>query len=155
MQHATAAWAAAILDVDHQLDTRQVAWQRTPVRPALRGPRIPLGRRLGFVIGFLAGCGLLDLLKAQEQLILGKRLGPAAKAMTLQFPNDLFEPLGAGALRQQHRLQRAGIVGERICRNRHDPIRSCVTTPREHLRRADSLCRNHPGCSGAGVSRTA
>jgi hypothetical protein len=38
---------------------------------ALRGPRLPPGRRLGLVIGFVAGCGLLDLLKAQQQLIPG------------------------------------------------------------------------------------
>jgi hypothetical protein len=31
----------------------------------------------------------------------------------------------------------------------------CDAASREHLHRADSLCRNHPGCSGAGVSRAA
>jgi hypothetical protein len=155
MQRATAAGAVLILNGDHHLDARQVAWQRASVRAALRGVRLPLGRRLGFVIGFLTGCDLLDLLKAQQQLVLGKRFGPATEPMTLHLLDDLLEPLGAGALCQQHRLQRRRIVGERICRSRHDPIRSCVTPPREHSRRADSLCRNHPGCIGAGVSRAA
>jgi hypothetical protein len=101
---------------EHHLDARQVAWQRATVRAALRCLRLLLSRRLGFMIGFFAGCGLLDVLKAQQQLILGKRFGPAAEPMTLHLLDDLFEPLGAGALRQQHRLQRAGIVGKRICR---------------------------------------
>jgi hypothetical protein len=107
------------------------------------------------MVGFLASSGLFDLLKTQQQLILGKRFGSTAKTVALQFLDDLFEPLGAGALRQQHRLQRAGIVGKRICRNRHDAITSCVAPRRELLHRGDSLCRNHPGCNGAGVSRAA
>jgi hypothetical protein len=52
--------------------------------------------------------------------------------MTLQFLDDLAQPLVMHALRDQHRLQRTGIVGKRIRRNCHDGIRSCVVTPREH-----------------------
>ena len=86
VQQAAAAGAGPILNIDHHLDTRQVAWQRASVRAALRGLRLSLGRRLGLMVSFLAGCRLLDLLEAQQQLILGQRLGPAAEAMTLQSP---------------------------------------------------------------------
>jgi hypothetical protein len=155
VQQPTAAGAALIFNIDYHLDTRQVARQRASVRAALRGLRLSLGRGPGLIVSFLAGCGLLDLFEAQQQLILGKRFGPAAEPMTLHLLDDLCEPLGAGTLRQQHRFQCAEIIGERICRVRHNPIRSCAVTPREHVHQADSLCRNHPGCIGAGVSRAA
>jgi hypothetical protein len=79
-----------------------VAWQRASVRAALRGLRLSLGRQLGLVLSFLAGCRLLDFFEAQQQLILGKRFYPPSEAMTLHLLDDLFEPLGAGALCQQH-----------------------------------------------------
>jgi hypothetical protein len=108
----------------------------------------------GLLVGFVAGRGLLDFFEAQQQLILRKRLGPSAEPMTLHLLDDLGEPFGARALRQQHCLQRRGIVRERIGRVRHGPIRSCATPRRDHMHQTDSLCRNHPGCIGAGVSRT-
>jgi hypothetical protein len=143
-----------IFNVDHHLDPRQVDRQRTTVGPTLGGARLSLSR-IGLLIGFIVGRGLLDLFKAKQQLILGKRLGPSTEPMALHLLDDLGEPLGASALGQQHRLQRRGIIRERIGRVRHDPIRSCATPRRDHMHRADSLCRNHPGCIGAGVSRTA
>ena len=64
--------------------------------------------------GLAARRGLLDLFQAEQQLIFRQRLGPSAEAMALQLLDDLSQPLGARTLRQQHRLQRAGIVGERV-----------------------------------------
>ena len=75
--------------------------------------------------------------------------------MTLQFLDDLTEPLVLRPLRNQHRFQRARIVGKRIRQNSHGKIRSCVAANRERFQHADSLCRNHPGCIGAGISRAA
>jgi hypothetical protein len=83
------------------------------------------------------------------------RFGAPSEAMTLQLFDDLAEPVVLHALGEEHRLQRARIVGKDIRRDCHDGIRSCATMRRERLQRADSLCRNHPGCSGAGVSRAA
>ena len=42
---------------------------------------------------------------------------------------------------------------KRICHNRHGAIRPCGAVRREHFCPADLLCRNHPGCIGAGISR--
>jgi hypothetical protein len=53
-----------ILDVDHYLDPWQVARQGAAIGPALGGSRLPLGRRCGLLVGFIAGRGLLDLFKA-------------------------------------------------------------------------------------------
>jgi hypothetical protein len=131
MQRSAAAGAAVILNIDHHLDPRQVAWQRATIGLALGGARLSLSRRCSLLIGFIAGREVLDLFKAQPQPILGERLGPSAEPMTLHLLDDLGEPLGASALRQQHRLQRREIIGERIGRVRHDSIRSCAAPPRE------------------------
>ena len=39
--------------------------------------------------------------------------------MTLHLLDDLFETIGPGPLRQQHRLKRAGIEGSRVGHDRH------------------------------------
>jgi hypothetical protein len=75
---------------------------------------------LGIVgIGFSAGCDLLDLFQGEQELVFRQRLGSPAEAMPLQFFDDLLEPLGTRALRQQPRFERAGIVWKRIRRGRH------------------------------------
>ena len=98
---------------------------------------------------------ILDLFEAEQQLILRQRLGPSTEAMTLQLFDDLLQPFGACPLRQQHRFERAGIVRKRVRQDRHGAIRSCAAAPCELRERADSLCGNHPGRIGAGVSRAA
>ena len=75
--------------------------------------------------------------------------------MALQLLDDRNKPLVLNALRDQHRLQCARIVGKLIRQNRHGGMRTQVAVRRELLRLADSLCRNHPGCIGADVSRAA
>ena len=84
----------------------------------------PLGRLGCFVFGLSARRHLLDVFEAKQQLVLGQRLGPSAEAMALQLLDDLFQPLGSRSLRQQHRLQRAGIVGERVRHHCHGEIES-------------------------------
>jgi hypothetical protein len=80
---------------------------------------------------FAARHDLLDLFQAEQHLILGECLGAPAEAMTVQFFDDLTEPIILRPFRNQHRLQRAGIVRQRIRRNCHDGIRSCGPAYRE------------------------
>jgi hypothetical protein len=77
---------------------------------------------------------LLDLFQAEQHLIFGQRLGTPPEAMTLQFLDDLTKPLVLHALGNQHRLQRAGIVGKSIRQDRHGGLDSCVSVRRELLR---------------------
>jgi len=125
------------------------------VHTALTGSARPFRRIDRINLGLAARRDLLDLFQAKQHLILGQRLGAPAESMALQFLDDLAQSLVLHPLGNQHRLQRAGIVGERVRQNRHDGIRSSVAARRELLHRTDSLCRNHPGCIGAGVSRAA
>ena len=114
----------------------------------------PLGRIGRFSLGLAARRDLLDLFQAEQQLIFRQRLGAPAEAMALQFLDDLIEPLGARPLRQQHRLERAGIVGKRIRQDRHGASRSCVAdASRAFASVLIHSAADQPGCSGAGVSR--
>jgi len=72
VQQTTAAGAVLILNVDHHLDARQVAWQRATVRAALRCLRLLLSRS-----SLAAVCSTSS--RPNQQLILGKRFGPAAE----------------------------------------------------------------------------
>jgi hypothetical protein len=58
------------------------------------------GRGGLFALGLTTRRALLDLFEPEQQLILRQRLGPAAEAMTLQLFDDLFQPFGASAFRQ-------------------------------------------------------
>jgi len=75
--------------------------------------------------------------------------------MTLQLLDDLTEPIVLRPLRNQHRLERARVVRKCIRGDRHRGSKSCVALRRERFQPGDSLCRNHAGCIGAGVSRAA
>ena len=77
----------------------------------------------------------------------------ARLTMTLQFLDDLAQPLVLHSLGEQHRFQRLEIV--RQCVAGHDQIRSYSAAFCDDLD-ADSLRRriNHqPGCVGVTVSR--
>ena len=155
MQRAAATRTGVVVDVDHYLDARQVRGKRSTIHPTLGGSIGPL-RRIGRVnLGIAARLDLLDVFEPEQHLIFGQRLCSSAEAMALQFLDDLTEPLVLYPLRNQHRFQRARIVGKRIRHNGHDGIRSCSAPRRERFPRADLLCRNHPGCIGAGISRAA
>ncbi len=88
--------------------------QRAPVRSTLGGALRSQCRGRGVFGCFVSRDALLDLLEAKQKLVLGQRLGASAEAMTLQFLDDLHKALGAQTLGDQHRLQRAGIVGRRV-----------------------------------------
>jgi hypothetical protein len=124
MQHVAAARTDVIVDVDHHLDPRQMRWKRSTVHAALGGAIGSLGRSGLFTLCRAARRHLLDVFEAKQQLILRQRLGPSAEAMPLQLLDDLFQPLGARSFRQQHRLQRAGIVRERVRHHHHGAIRA-------------------------------
>jgi len=141
MQCVAAAWAGMIVDVDHHLNARQMLRQRSTVDATLGGMACALGWCRRFVLGFAARHSLFDFFEAEQQLIFRQRLGPSAKAVTLQLLNDLLQPFGARTFRQQHRLERAGVVGKRIRRRHHDASTSCAAAPCEHFDPADSLCR--------------
>jgi hypothetical protein len=134
----------------------------------------PFGRRGCFVCGIAARRNLLDVFEPEQQLIFRQPLGAAAKAMALQFLDDLLQSLGTCALGQQHRLERTGIVGKRVGHDRHAAIRSWTAMRRERSDKSDSLCRRSTragqlaqvnsrrstragqlGCAGAAVSRAA
>ena len=91
----------------------------------------------------------------EQKLIFRQRLGAAAEAVTLQLPDHLYETLVAQALGQQHRFQRRGIVGQPVIRRRHDGRRPYFPGLFEPFQHPDSLCRRHPGCAGAAISRAA
>ena len=133
MQRLAAARAGIVVDVDHHLDARQMAGKRSSVHPALGGSACPLGRIGRVTLGLAARRNLLDVFEPEQHLIFGQRLGAAPEAMTLQFLDDLTQPLVLHPLGNQHRLERAGIVGKRIRRNGHGGIRPCVALRRERF----------------------
>lgn len=104
--------------------------------------------------GFWTGGNLLDVLETEQHLLLGKCLGLPAKAMTLQFLDDLAQPLALVPLGQQHRLQRFGIIRKVIA---HRQIRAYSRPPGDALDAPDSVRRsaahNYPACVGTTVSR--
>jgi hypothetical protein len=67
-------------------------------------------------------CNLLDVFQAQQHLLLGQRLRPAPKAMSLQFLDDPTQPLALAPLGKQHRFHRLGIIRQGVAR--HAQIRS-------------------------------
>ena len=81
-----------VLDVDDHFHPRQMGRQRAPVRSALRSLGLALGGSRLILLFLAGGLDLLGFLKPQQQLILGKSLGAAAEAVTLQFLDDLDQP---------------------------------------------------------------
>src|ERR1700719_2038539 len=157
MQLAPATGTNLVVDVDHDLDPRQMRWQRTAIAAALASPRYTsLGGTL-VLAGLAGGCDLFDVFQAEQHLLLGQRLRPAAKAVSLQLLDDLTQPLALVPLGKQHRLQRLDIVREVIAR--HQCSRSYSAAFYDDLDRPDSLRRsaanNYPGWVGVAVSRAA
>ena len=144
-----------IVDVDHHLDARQMRRQRSTVDAAGGGVACPLGWRRRFVLGFSARRRLLDLFEAEQQLIFRQRFGPSAEAVTLQLLDDLLQPFGARTFRQQHRLERAGIVGKRVHRRHMARLHHVPQRPASISTGLIHSVADQPGCTGAGVSRAA
>lgn len=120
MQLALAARADLVVDVDDDLNARQMRRQRATVAAALRSPCSTLRRSQ--LLRRIARDRLLDVFQAEQHLIFGQRLRPAAKTVPLQFLDDLTQPLTLAPLGEQHRFQRRRIV--RQCIVRHHQIRS-------------------------------
>jgi hypothetical protein len=104
--------------------------KRSSVHAALGSARGSFGGCCCFSLSFSACCNLLDVFEPEQQLIFRKSLCAPAEAVTAQLIDDLFQPLGTRTLGQQHRLQRVGVVGERVSRN-HESIRSWAALHRE------------------------
>src|ERR1700723_1136327 len=90
--------------------------------PRLLRRRSARADRSAGVIGFAASQALLDVLETEQHLVFGQALRPSAKPMSLQFLDDLTQPLVLHPLGEQHGLQGAGIIGK--CVARHPQIRS-------------------------------
>ena len=124
VKQTSAARAALVVEVVQDLDAWQMRWQGTAIGLTLgREGRAFVG---GFELfeGFSCGNGLFDILESEQQLILAQRLGTTTEAMTLHRFDDLFQTLGARPLRDQHRLQRTGIVREGARHGRHGEMES-------------------------------
>jgi hypothetical protein len=110
VQLALAAGAGLVVDVDDDLDPRQMRRQCSAIVAALARPFGPAFRGCLILTGLGRGYDLLDVLEAQQHLLLGERLGLPAKAVALQLLDDLPQPLALMKRSQQHRLQRLGII---------------------------------------------
>ena len=122
VQLTLAARAGLVVDVDDDLNPRQMRWQRSPVDPALVSPGLPLQNRCIIGLRGKVRLGLLDVFETQQHLVFRQRFRPAAKPMPLQLLDDLTQPFVLHSLGEQHRFQRLGIV--RQCVIRHHQIRS-------------------------------
>ena len=118
MQRPAAARAGLVLDVDHDLDPRQVGRQRA----AVASGRWATGRRLARRAGRLLGGSdrsdrLLEILEPELQLIRVELLRAAAELAALQLLDQRMELLDLGVLRRQsggklaHRLLQKRRVG--------------------------------------------
>jgi hypothetical protein len=97
VQRPAAAGAALVLDVDQDLDPRQVRRQGTQVAAAnpSRARRAALCGG-GVLRRFGGGRGLLEVLQAELQLVGIEPLGTAAEPATLQLPDQQPELLDLG-----------------------------------------------------------
>jgi hypothetical protein len=89
VQLALAARTGLVVDIDDNLDPWQMRRQRAAVGASLCSPCGSLGRSQLIRCRCIARRRLLDVFKAEQHLIFGKRLGPAAKTVALQFLDDL------------------------------------------------------------------
>ena len=107
----SAARASAVFDIDHHLDARQVSWKRAPIDATICGSARSLDR-IGRVIRCLTTRrNLLDLFQPEQHLVFWQRLSTTSEAMALQFFDDLTQPFVLHPLCNQHRFQRAEIIG--------------------------------------------
>ena len=120
VQRPAAARAGLVLDVDHDLDPRQVRRQCAAVASGrwARGRR--LGRRASRLLGG-SDCsdGLLEILETELQLIRVELLRAPAELAALQLLDQRAQPLDLGVPRRQscgklaHRLlQKRGFGGQ-------------------------------------------
>ena len=153
VQGAGAAGTDRARHVDHRLDPRQMGWQRATVRPAFGSAGLAFGRRL-LGLGKASRLDLLGFLEGELELLLRQAFGAATKAMTLQFSDDLAQPLALGPLRQEHRLEQAGVVrkgGRRAIVT--DAIESYSPITCDHFDRAGCAFSAQLAATGTTVRR--
>ena len=100
MQFTLATGTGLVIDVDDDLDPRQVCRQRSTIGATLACPRRAAFGSAVVLPGFAARSDLLDVFEAQQHLLFGQRLRPAAKSMALQLLDDLAQPLALVPLGQ-------------------------------------------------------
>jgi hypothetical protein len=83
--------------------------QRSPVQATLGRPACPLGRIGRVNLGLITCRSLFDVFEPEQHLVFGQCLGTPSKAITLQFLDDLTQPIVLRPLRNQHRLERASV----------------------------------------------
>jgi hypothetical protein len=96
---------------------------------------------------------LFGFFEPKEKLILGKRLGSAAKAVALQFLDDLPQPGVLRLARKHHGLERVQVVGKLFGRHRHGPTTAQSGKQDEGVDEPDSIGRgDYPAASGTRTS---
>ena len=139
VQLALAAGTGLVIDVDDDLDPRQVHRQGATIAATLASPRrAAIGDGL-VLLCFAGRCDLLDVFQAQQHLGLGQRLRLPAKAMALHFLDDLAQPLALAPLGEQHRFLRLKIVRQGVA---HTQIRTYSPPPGDAFDAPDSLRRS-------------
>ncbi len=125
----------------------------TPVRAPFGDLRLAKSIRRLLLLFQPGSLNLFGLFKPKEKLVFGKRLGPAAEAMTLQFLDDLMQ---AGILclaRKHHGFQRVQVIRKLVCRHRHGLRTAYFAARNERLDDADSIGRGrYPAFTGMRVS---
>jgi hypothetical protein len=107
VQRPAAARAGLVLDVDHDLDARQMPGQGTAVAPRLLAPSAPLRhRRRRLFAGLGRGHRLLDVLEPELQLVGIEALRAAAELQPLELGEQQAQLLDlARAALEARRLQ--------------------------------------------------
>ena len=154
VQLALAAGTGLVLDVDDDLDPRQVRRQGTTVAAALASPHLTAFGCAHVLRRLAIRCDLLDVFQTQQHLIFRQRLCPPAKPMSLQFLDDLTQPFALAPLGEQHRFQRLGIVRQGVVHTQfraYSPPSGDAADAPDSLRR--SAANSYPACVGVDVSR--
>jgi hypothetical protein len=104
MQFAVATRAGLVVDVDDNLNPRQMPRQWAAVDAALVSPGLPIRWRWTVGLCGTVRLSLFDFFKTEQHLVFRQRLRPAAEAMPLQFLDDLAQSFIMHSLGEQHRF---------------------------------------------------
>jgi hypothetical protein len=162
MHGRTTAGAVGVFRRDRHIDARQMGGKRTAIDAALVAAR-PCGHGVLFVVGGLvAGNGLLDILKGEEQLLGIKLLRTPAELRALQLAQQVPQAIHLRqrlvALRDRdvplrarcrdQRMQRFDVARKLMCDLAHASTkpdsRTVVIRPRagdSKSRRSSRRCR--------------
>jgi hypothetical protein len=124
MQSSAATGAGFVVDIDDDLDTRQMPRQRTAVALGRFGGTLRLARRrrrggCRLQPGLLLGHRLRQILDPLLQGLVVELFGPAAKPIALQPGDQQLQTLDLGQRRAQDQLQRRRVVGQICGRGEH------------------------------------